>query len=505
MRATGPVRGGFTYQAPPTIGRFMRSDSFGRLLCGPVGSGKTTGCLVELARRMGQQAPGQDGRRYTRFAVIRQTLKDAKATVLKDARGWFGALADWRVSESTLYVDFGDCYSEWMFVPLEDPDDLKRLLSTQLTGAYINESVEIDLSLLSDIAGRVGRFPNNEFGRCTWSGIFADTNMPIVGTPWADFILKGEKNEIPEWQVFRQPGGRSQYAENLPHLNQTAATAALSEDDPARIEQGRGYYRRLVSVGTPDYIRRFVDAEFGRDPGGTAVYAESFNLDFHVVENLEPVPARMILIGQDFGRNPWSLLCQLDHKGRLLVLEEVAGQGPTGENIGLEQHVRTNLVPILASDRYRGRVLAVVGDPAGEARSSLFELNSFDLLKSMGLPAERAPTNDIDPRIRAVESFLIRQVDGGGAILIDGKRCPTLVQGLNGKYRFDTTDVDGGTKMKPTPEKLHPWSDVNDCLQYVCLVAGNLGAYQFVLGRILSQTQSKVRPPRPRVSAAAWT
>ena len=71
-------------------------------------SGKTTACLVEMARRMGQQAPGFDGRRYTRFAVIRQTLKDAKMTVVKDARGWFGSLADWRVSDSTLYIDYGE-------------------------------------------------------------------------------------------------------------------------------------------------------------------------------------------------------------------------------------------------------------------------------------------------------------------------------------------------------------------------------------------------------------
>jgi hypothetical protein len=501
MKNTGPVRQGFTYNAPPTIARFMQSDSFGRLLCGPVGSGKTTGCLVETARRMGQQSPGNDGRRYTRWAIIRQTLKDAKATVLKDARGWFGALADWRVSESTLFIDYGDVYSEWMFVPLEDPDDLKRLLSTQLTGAYINESSEIDLSLLSDIAGRVGRFPNNEFGRCTWSGIFADTNMPIVGTPWADFIVKGEHGDTPEWQIFRQPGGRSPDAENLPHLNQTAQTADLDESDPIRIEQGRGYYRRLVSVGTSDYIRRFVDAEFGRDPGGTAVFAESFRVDFHVVPALEPVPSRMIMVGQDFGRNPWSLLCQLDHKGRLMVLEEVKGEGPTGENIGLEQHVRQNLIPVLSSDRYRGRNIGVVGDPAGQARDSLFEINCFDLLKSMGLPAERAPTNDIDPRIRSVESFLVRQVDGGGAILIDQNRCPTLIQGLNGQYRYSLTTLD---EPRPVPDK-NRWSHICDALQYVCLVAGNIQAYQYVLGRVMSQTQRAVRAPRPKMSAAAWT
>lgn len=490
MRTSGPVRAGFVYQAPPTIIQFMRSDAFGRLLCGPVGSGKTTGCLVELARRMGQQGVGQDGRRYTRFAIIRQTLKDAKATVLKDARGWFGAMSDWRVSESTLYIDFGDIYSEWMFVPLEDPEDLKRLLSTQLTGAYINEASEVDISLLSDIAGRVGRYPNNEFGACSWRGIFADTNMPIMDTPWANFIQAPPN----EWQVFRQPGGDKPNAENLNHLDQTPETLELPDNDPRRYIQGRNYYKRLMSVGTPDYIRRFVKAEFGRDPSGTAVFAESFRYDFHTVPELDPIYGRMLLVGQDFGRNPWSLICQLDHKGRLLVLEEVRGT-----SIGLEQHVRQNLIPVLTGGRYRGLSIGVVGDPSGVAKDSLFEINSFDLLKGAGLPAERAPTNDIDPRLRAVEAFLVRQTDGGGAILIDRSRCPILVQGLNGGYRYSMTT---NNVERPTPDK-NGFSHVQDDLQYVCLVAGSIQAYQYVVGRVLSQ-QTR-RPPRQKVSALGWT
>ena len=173
---------------------------------------------------MAQQQPGEDGRRYTRFAVIRQSLKDAKATVLKDIRGWFGSLADWKVSESTLYIEYGDVYSEWPFIPLDEPDDVKRLLSLQLTGAYVNECIETDIDLLSDIAGRVGRYPNNEYGACTWSGIWADTNAPIIHTPWAEFIDRPP----PQWQVFHQPGGHTPDAENLSHLNQTAETMLLS-------------------------------------------------------------------------------------------------------------------------------------------------------------------------------------------------------------------------------------------------------------------------------------
>jgi len=490
MQSNTPVQRGWTYYAPPTISRFLESDAFGRLLCGPVGSGKTTACLVEIARRMGEQAPASDGRRYSRWAIIRQSLKDAKATVLKDARGWFGALADWRVSESTMYVDYGDIYSEWMYIPLENPEDIKRLLSTQLTGAYINEASEIDIGLLSHIAGRCGRFPNEEFGAPTWRGIIADTNMPIVNTPWCDFIL----NAPPLWQVFRQPSGLSFEAENLDHLDQTADTLMLPEGHPARIAQGRGYYNRLATLGTEDYIRRYVMAEFGRDVSGSAVYQESFRYEFHVRETLSPVPARLLVVGQDFGRNPWSLITQLDHRGRLQCLEEVAGV-----DIGLEQHVKQNLIPALLTERYAGLPIVVVGDPSGEYKDSLFELNHFDLLTSLGLPAERAPTNDIDPRIRGVEAMLLRQIDGGGAVLFDRAKCPTLVQAMNGGYRYTKDRYD---QSRSIPDK-NNFSHVSDALQYVCLIAGSMSAYSWLLGRVVNRR--KIIRPRPRVSALAWT
>jgi hypothetical protein len=450
---------------------------------------------------MAQQEPSpEDGRRYTRFAIIRQSLKDAKATVLKDVRTWFGALADWKVSESTLYIEYGDVYSEWPFIPLDEPDDVKRLLSLQLTGAFINECIETDIGLLPDIAGRLGRYPNNELGACTWSGIWADTNAPIMNTPWANFI----ENPPPEWQVFHQPGGHTLEAENLAHLNQTAETLLLPEDDPRRIEQGRGYYNRLLSVGTPDYIRRYVWSMFGRDPSGAAVFAESFSYDFHTVDHLEPVFSRLLLVGQDFGRNPWSLITQLDHAGRLMVLEEVPGRGPGGENIGLEQHVKQNLIPALMQPRYMGRPIALVGDPSGIAKDNLFEINAFDLLKSMGLPAEPAPTNDIDPRIRAVEHFLTGQIGGKPRIMIDRGRCPTLVAGMNGQYKYEIdTDKSGGLYMKTVPEKLHPWSDVCDDLQYVCLVTGNMAAYAWVLSQVTRRMQRRIHKPAP--SALAWT
>ena len=76
-----------------------------------------------------------------------------------------------------------------------------------------------------------------------------------------------------------------------------------------------------------------------------------------------PVVGMPILIGQDFGRNPCSLICQNDHQGRLLVHEEVIA-----EDIGLETHILKTLKPKLFQERYIGKAMAGVGDPSGCAQ-----------------------------------------------------------------------------------------------------------------------------------------
>ena len=480
----------FIYNAPPIISQFMRSQAFGRLITGPVGSGKTTACIIELSRRMMQQSPAAlDGYRYTRFAVIRQTLKQMKDTVLKDVLTRYGSLADWRVSDSTLYFWEGDVRSEWMFIPLDEPEDKKRLLSTNLTGAFVNECVEVSLDLLSDIAGRCGRYPNEEFGVPTWKGIICDTNPPILGSSWAKFML----DPGPSWSIFFQPGGREPDAENLAHLEQTEETLLLSEYDPIRINQGRKYYQRLVDTGTPDYIRRFVDGQFGRDITGAAVYGETFDYVFHCRPTLDPVEERMLLIGIDlYSRTPGTVITQLTSQGVLLVLEEIHRT-----DIGLQMFVETELKPLLSIDRYIGRRFMIVGDPAGKTKNNIFELNEFKLLANMGMPAIPAPTNDIDRRLQAVERMLLGQRRGSAALLIDESRCPVLMEGMNGNYRYAKNRLN---EAMGTPEK-NNWSHVQDALQYVCLIASSADAYNFAYSRSNIQRRSR----RSRPTAAGWT
>lgn len=479
------------YTAPKTGAAFMKSAAFGRLIAGPVGSGKTVCCVIELLRRAIGQAKAADGYRYTRFAIVRQTLKQLKDTVLKDCQQWLLGLGAWKVSEGVFHLEFGDVRSEWVFIPLENAEDQARLLSMQLTGGWLSECIEMDYDVLGPLSGRLGRYPSGAQGTPTWFGWIADTNFPTEMTPWHKFM------EDPPLgiQVFKQPSGLSPEAENLNWLVQTDETIKLPVGDPRRIAQGRKYYERFVQLygDDSDWVRRYVNAEYGDDPSGAAVFKNTFRADFHIVPATLLIPGYPLLIGQDFGRNPWSLIAQMDHLGRLVVHQEVPAT-----NVGLEKHVNQSLRPLLYSQKFMGYRVAAVGDPSGVAKGSIGEESCVEAMTRLGIPCFPAPTNDIEPRLRAVEALLGRQTNGGPTLMISAEGCPHLCRAMRGGYRFLKSKA-GALKTKPDKDDKEGYSHVADDLQYLALC---------VHGNIVPDITRRLRPrvkKRAAVSAAGWT
>lgn len=492
------------YEAPPTCAAFASSNSFFRLIAGPVGSGKTTACIMELLRRAIEQAPGQDGLRYTRFAVVRQTLRQLRDTVLRDARVWLQGLGEWKVSDNTFYLEFANVRSEWLFIPLENPEEQSRLLSAQLTGAWISEGIESDFGIIAPIAGRMPRYPFGNRGAPTWYGIIIDTNFPQEDTPWWNFMENPPANA----QIFKQPSGldppvfdvegeQTGGAENLNWLGQTADTLKLPVNHPLRLAQGRSYYERYLETFGENHpwVLRYVKAQYGADPSGEAVFGATFDRSFHVVPELDIIPGYPLIIGQDFGRNPWSLICQLDHRGRLLVLKEIEAH-----NCSIEKHVTENLIPVLRMPPFLGCKLFAVCDPSGAFGSQTTEETCVHIMRRLGVPTFPAPTNDINPRLRAVESFLVRQTGGHAAILFSLTGCPKTIQAMGGSYRFKKRKS-GALEVKPDKDQPEGYSHVMDDLQYVCLVAGGGQVHEFA--RYLAAPR-RGRPREP-VNALGWT
>lgn len=141
-----------------------------------------------------------------------------------------------------------------------------------------------------------------------------------------------------------------------------------------------------------------------------------------------------------------------------------------------------------------------MGDPAGNQRSTLYEETSFDLIKRHGLMAYPAPTNDIDRRVGAVESWLLGARDTGPALLIDRARCPTLIRALNGGYRYAKTRA--GVR-KATPDK-NEYSHVMDAFQYACLVAHG-GMSDMIANRMQRRSRGQRAGEQRGVTPAAWT
>jgi hypothetical protein len=236
------------YDAPPTMRRFLRSNAFVRAVVGPVGSGKSSGCVVEILRRAVQQERGPDGLRRTRFAVIRNTYRQLKDTTRKTLEQWLpSALGKWHEQDFTFTMRFGDVLCEVLFRALDSPDDVKKVLSLELTGAYFNELREIPKSVFDAIQGRVGRFPSKAQGGATWFGVWGDTN-PWPTTSWGYKLFS--ENRPASFDLFEQPGGRAANAENVENLPP-------------------GYYQRLTDGKDAEWIAEYVDGKYPSSDRGS--------------------------------------------------------------------------------------------------------------------------------------------------------------------------------------------------------------------------------------------
>jgi hypothetical protein len=464
------------YVPPRTVERFMLSDALVRVIVGPVGSGKSMGCIMEVLRRCRQQAPDASGVRRTRWALVRNTMSQLRLTVLTDMQLYLAPMVHYFVTDSTLQMraplaDGTSIHADLVMIPLDTKADVQRLLSTQLTGAWVNELREIPVEIVTALIGRLGRFPSHMAGGPTWFGLIGDTNPWDVDSPYHEhFVIKPE----PNWKLFHQPSGVGPYAENVEHLPP-------------------GYYDNLLSDRDDGWADVHVRSEWGTSNAGQAVFRRSFDAETHVRDMQTIVnPMRPVMIAMDFGRTPCALICQVDSYGRLLVFEEIVT-----EDIGLHQMVAEKLKPRLLAEPYLGKRLFIVADPAGRERSQLTEENAFDVLKEAGFAAYPAPTNDIAPRLLAVEKMLRQTIAGEPAVQISRSGCPTLARALASGYRYRKR---ANGQLEDRPDKNHPWSDVADCLQYSCMsVSADLTS------RVLARLRRVAAPEPRRFTAAAWT
>lgn len=299
-----------------TVRRFQRSNDLVRFIVGPVGSGKSSVCVLEIPRRAQRQAPGPDGVRRSRFAVIRNTYSQLRDTTRKTFEQWVPpALGVWHEQSFTWtgrwFLDDArtqrvEC--EVLFRALDRPEDVKKLLSLELTGAYLNEVREIPKHVVDVLETRVGRYPARVDGGASWAGIWADSNPWHAGHWGAKLFAKG----LPGYTLFRQPGGRSPLAENVKNLPD-------------------GYYARLVIGKDSEWVKVYVDGEDASGDEGSVFGAWLAGVDEAGRVEAFDHPLTDVHTTWDLGRSDstaiWFWRINADRNVDVLDHYEMSGQG----------------------------------------------------------------------------------------------------------------------------------------------------------------------------------
>jgi len=455
------------YTPPPTGKAFMQSDAKMRTLMGPVGSGKSVTCSFEIVRRATMQEPNEQGIRKTRAAVVRETARQLQDTTIKTFLDWFppGVCGTYMRTTKTYFFKVGDVECEVMFRALDDADDVANLNSLELTFTWFNECKDIHPNIVDAMSKRIGRFPSKKDGGPTWHGMWGDTNPPTMDTWWFyQMEHLDPKDGVSEndngWDVFKQPSGRSTDAENIENLPENYYDT-----------QGR----------SDEYIRTFIDGEYGLSLSGQPIY-KYFRPDYHMAhEALRPIVngIRPIVIGMDLGLTPAAVIGQQDPRGRVLILGEAVSF-----DMGIQRFTRTILKPLII-EKWSGAPVIVVTDPAGIQRAQTDERSAVDIIKAEGLKVFPAKTNNISARVSAVDDFLMRQVDGDSAFLVDPS-CTNLKAAMMGGYRYHPKN---GTIDK------NKHSHVAEALQYLMMHINTVGE-----GALILQKRDI-----KQVASAGWT
>lgn len=450
-----------TYTAEPTLALFHNDNSFFKYIEGPFGSGKSSGCIMEILMRAFRQQPDKNRVRRSRWAVIRQTYPELKTTTIKTYQNWIPDSIAPVVYSIPAVSKFQQNLSdgtrvelEVVFLALDGPEDVKKLLSFELTGAYLNEAREQSLEIIENLTGRIPRYPETIkdengvtiFGP-TEPGIIADSNPPRT-THW--LYTKFETGAVPEgWKKFKQPPAVYKDSETEEwKLNPDAENLSHLAD---------GYYKQQLAAGGDDFIRVNLAGEFGMSRKGKPVFGK-FSEHKHVAKNiLLPERGYPVIIGIDFGLTPASVLMQMTNRG-VRILDEL----PASDEM-LEDYIAEYISPLLTS-KYQGFSIVASGDPAGKNRSRLDKRSDFDLLRRANIKAFPAHTNDPIQRIGAVNWFLTRE----GGFLVS-PHLTHLREAMGGGYVFKESKNTAG-QILDTPDK-NEFSHICDGLQYGCLFA----------------------------------
>jgi hypothetical protein len=480
-------------EAGKVLSAFHASTASVRLIMGPYGSGKSSASVVEMVRRMMAQRAWNNVR-DTEWAIVRSTYPELEKTTLKTFLNWLPEIDAFADSGYSLRItrdapitarlrmrlpDMTEVKATFTFLALDRPDDVSKLASLELTGAWVNEVRFVPWQFITGLWDRCKRWPPKKFGGYTWTGLIGDTNPPMVDS---DYYRNAEYVKPRGWAFFKQPPALLKVTDRDGKVAYIPNTGQNPDIPPAEnitnLQAGYDYYLDMVNANDDEFIKVHVLGEYGVSQRGQAVYT-AYNDGYHcAAADLETLRGLPLYLGWDYGHNQSVVMAQYAPWGQLRVIDEMMA-GLSREDLkmlpndryfpflGLREFVNNRVKPYLAAHYHDMRIISV-GDPSGTTRSETDNTSCMQILEEAGIPTKLAASTVYTTRLEAVRWFLNWSPDKGQAGLLVSPRCRMLRRGFQSDYRYDETKTGTGVVLRPEPGKSissHP----HDALQYIAM------------------------------------
>lgn len=466
--ADAPDKQVIRYNPVPTIQSFHLHPGQMRGIVGPVGSGKTTGATWDICRFLPFYLAKAWGYKKTKWVIVRNTYDELIDTTQATVFEWF----DWgryrvqRKIYNLYHQDEGGFEVEILFRSCDNPKDVKKFKSLEVTGYWIDESIEVAETIKKMLKNRIGRYPKTEQILQWYKAKFGH-----VPKDWWD----------KEEQEYRIPAPRFGIeTTNPPDVEHdtyhqfhwlTDVPGPMAEKAPLKNHYGfwqpprenernlrKGYYDDLIAdyQDSPDWLEMYVQGKPGILVTGKLLY-NNFMRKHHV--SLVPLiwtKGLPLYRGWDNSGNvPAAVVVGCPSPRRIHVFREFFH-----DRMGIVDF--TKYVVNQCNMLFPGAEFVDYADPAGENTFSNkkggFTSNSI-LMAENGVEAEASEQNP-DARYNAVDDQLAI-IEG---MLIDPS-CIRLINGFLGGYHRQ--EIGQGTGIYAENPVKNRFSHPHDALQYV--------------------------------------
>lgn len=501
-----PRKISFTHS--PTVYEAVMSEAFVTGIVGPVGSGKSVGGCTWVMKHILAQEPDERNIRPSRAVVIRNTSPELKATTIKT---WMEQFPEGRYtrlvysSPITYYINVPPgkgkngtpgIEAEVIFIGLDKPKDVRRLLSLEVGIAWVNEAREIPKAIIDHLIDRLGRYPPYSRVPCSRAALWMDTNPCDddhwwyqsfeVNPPEGDVVLEDGRRLNLEWRCFRQPPAvleldqldddhyvsKEPEFEGIEYPSSSVIHAAdrfwgVNPRGENLANLRPGYYHQQLKGKRLQSIQCYQQGKYVYVQDGRSVVPE-YVPELHGTQ-FPVLQDRNYIVGCDVGGGtlqPSACILQRHPMGNWLVTGELVCF-----DLGVDRFL--DLLKGYLSDLFTNgqECEAVWVDPAGEKRDEIFETKVIDYFRAAGFPVRAAPTQDVATRIDAISAPCSRMFGGKPGLLVSKARCPWLHKALSGAWYYRRQQIVGQERFSDKPEK-NEYSHVGEALGYALCGGG---------------------------------